>query len=59
LDLFIRLNKEGKTILMVTHDYASIAKKPTRTLVCADGKIEDSATNKTMVDFSGLLELND
>jgi cell division transport system ATP-binding protein len=59
LDLFIRLNKEGKTILMVTHDYASIAKKPTRTLVCADGKIEDSAINKTMVDFSGLLELND
>ena len=58
LDLFISLNKEGKTIIMVTHDYASIAKKPARTLVCADGKIEDSATNKTMIDFEGLLELN-
>lgn len=58
LDLFISLNKEGKTVLIVTHDYASIAKKPARTLVCTEGKIEDSATNKTMVDFEGLLELN-
>ncbi len=59
LDLFIRLNKEGKTVIMVTHDYASIANKPARTLVCANGKIEDSVTNKTMLDFEGLLELND
>ncbi|MCF6332620.1 MAG: ATP-binding cassette domain-containing protein [Draconibacterium sp.] len=58
LDLFISLNKEGKTVLIVTHDYASIAKKPARTLICADGKITDSATNETMVDFEGLLELN-
>ena len=59
LDLFISLNNEGKTVIMVTHDYASIAKKPARTLVCSDGKIEDSATNKTMVNFEELLELND
>lgn len=58
LDLFIRLNKEGKTVIMVTHDYVSIAKKPTRTLVCVNGKIEDSAVNKTMIDFEGLLEKN-
>lgn len=58
LDLFIRLNNEGKTIIIVTHDYASIAKTPARTLVCMNGKIEDSATNKTMLDFEGLLELN-
>jgi cell division transport system ATP-binding protein len=58
LDLFIRLNEEGKTVIMVTHDYASIAKKPARTLVCAKGEITDSAANKTMVDFKSLLELN-
>ena len=58
LDLFIRLNEEGKTILMATHDYASIAKKPARTLVCANGTIEDSAANNIMVDFEGLLEMN-
>ncbi len=59
LDLFTSLNDEGKTVIIVTHDYASIAKKPARTLVCANGKIEDSASNKTLLDFEGLLELND
>jgi cell division transport system ATP-binding protein len=44
---------------MVTHDYASIAKKPARTLICSAGKIDDSATNKSVVDFEGLLELNE
>jgi cell division transport system ATP-binding protein len=43
---------------MVTHDYASIAKKPTRTLICANGVITDSATNNTTVDFESLLERN-
>lgn len=58
LDLFISLNKEGKTVIMVTHDYASIAKKPTRTLVCAYNGITDSAANNTLVDFESLLEKN-
>jgi cell division transport system ATP-binding protein len=58
LDLFVRLNEEGKTVLMVTHDYAAIAKKPARTLVCENGKINDSAANKTLVDFESLLYSN-
>ena len=58
LDLFIRLNQTGKTVIMVTHDYASIAQKPTRTLICANGVITDSATNNTNVDFESLLERN-
>ncbi len=58
LDLFIRLNGEGKTVIIVTHDYAAIAKKPARTLVCAKGKISDSEANNTMVDFVSLLEKN-
>lgn len=58
VDLFIRLNNEGKTVMMVTHDYASIAKKPNRTLVCANGSITDSANNNTLVDFESLLEMN-
>ncbi|WP_340114163.1 cell division ATP-binding protein FtsE [Maribellus mangrovi] len=59
LDLFIRLNEEGKTVLMATHDYAAIAKKPARTLVCADGTLSDSEQNRTMIEFENLLEAND
>lgn len=39
LQLFIRLNKRGKTIVMATHDYAAIKGKPGRTLVCANAKL--------------------
>jgi cell division transport system ATP-binding protein len=58
LDLFIGLNRQGKTVIMVTHDYASIAKKPTRTLICSNGQITDSAANNSLVDFESLLETN-
>ena len=58
LDLFIRLNEKGKTVLMSTHDYAVIAKKPARTLVCANGKLDDSEANKTILDFENLLDEN-
>lgn len=58
LDLFIRLNTEGITVLMASHDYAVIAKKPARTLICAAGKLNDSETNKVEIDFESLLESN-
>lgn len=58
LDLFTGLNNQGKTVIMVTHDYASIAKKPTRTLICSNGQITDSAANDSVVDFESLLEKN-
>ena len=58
LDLFIKLNKEGKTVLMASHDYAVIAKKPARTLICATGKLNDSEADKVEIDFESLLESN-
>ena len=58
LDLFIRLNEEGKTVLMATHDYAVISRKPARTLVCANGKLSDSAKIREEIKFDSLLEEN-
>ncbi|HYQ56348.1 MAG TPA: ATP-binding cassette domain-containing protein [Draconibacterium sp.] len=58
LDLFIQLNTEGKTILMATHDYAAIAKKPARTWVCAGGKLSDSAKNTDVLEFENILDKN-
>ncbi len=58
LDLFIRLNQQGKTVIMVTHDYASIANRPKRTLVCTNGFISDSTADNSTFDFESLLERN-
>lgn len=51
LNLFIELNKEGKTVMMATHDIAAIASKPARTLICTNGGIHDSSTENIMLDF--------
>jgi putative ABC transport system ATP-binding protein len=40
LDLFIQLNRDGQTIVMVTHD-ERIAAKASRIISMRDGKIED------------------
>jgi cell division transport system ATP-binding protein len=58
LDLFIRLNQEGKTVIMATHDYASIARKPARTLICVNNRLTDSAESNEMLDFESLLDSN-
>jgi cell division transport system ATP-binding protein len=58
LDLFFRLNSEGKTVLMVTRDYAAISGKPARTIVCSNGRISDSMINKEMTGFENLLAKN-
>lgn len=55
MNLFLELNKEGKTIMMATHDFAAIASKPARTLVCASGFMTDSAKENVLVDFESLL----
>lgn len=58
LGLFNSLNQQGKTVIIVTHNYAAIAKKPARTLVCTNGLITDSAKNKSVIDFESLLDWN-
>lgn len=39
LELLRTINKEGKTIIMATHDYAMLMKYPSKTLKCEDGTI--------------------
>lgn len=45
IDVFVQLNKEGQTIIMVTHEkeYAALAD---RTIVMVDGKITSDTMNK-------------
>lgn len=39
LDVLKKINANGKTILMATHDYALLMKFPSKTLKCEDAKI--------------------
>lgn len=56
LNLFTELNSEGKTVLMATHDFAAIASKPARTLVCNYGYLTDSSTQDVLLDFEKLFD---
>lgn len=55
LALLIRLNRDGKTIVMASHDYILIGKYRARTLICEDTKIKDTAIFDGNVDFELLL----
>ncbi|MEK6509859.1 cell division ATP-binding protein FtsE [Myroides sp. C4067] len=39
MELLLKINKNGRTIIMVTHDYALLLKFPAKTLKCDDGTI--------------------
>lgn len=39
LELLKKINAQGKTIIMATHDYALLMKYPSKTLKCEDGAI--------------------
>lgn len=52
LQLLFEISKGGKAVLMATHDYASMKKFESRTLVCMDGKLKDAASINHFSDFS-------
>lgn len=39
MDLLLEINSNGRTIIMVTHDYALLLKYPAKTLKCDEGTI--------------------
>ena len=39
LEVLKKINQNGKTVIMATHDYALLMKFPSKTLKCEDGKI--------------------
>lgn len=55
LKLLLELNKEGKTVVMATHDYALIARHKMRTLVCEGQKLVDVSAAAGALDFNELL----
>ena len=42
MNLLLEISKQGKTILMATHNYNLILKYPSRIIKCEDGMVKDS-----------------
>ncbi len=55
LELLRNLNREGKTIVMATHDYALISRFKMRTLVCEGQRVVDVSSPKGQLDFDEML----
>lgn len=51
-----RINKEGVTIVMATHDYEMIRKFPARKLICENGALREEYQSPEPIDFDMLLD---
>jgi cell division transport system ATP-binding protein len=56
LELFKKINSNGKTVLMATHDKLIVDKFPARTLVCSEGKLIESNTSGELLDFRSFID---
>ncbi len=55
LTVLTQIHKEGKTILMATHDYPIIEKFPARKIICQAGSVSDLESENQRIDFESLL----
>jgi len=55
MELFGKINREGKTILVATHDKLAVEAYPARTLICANGKLNELALPGEMIDFKAFV----
>ncbi|HOY39948.1 MAG TPA: ATP-binding cassette domain-containing protein [Bacteroidales bacterium] len=53
MNILLDLNRSGKTIVMVTHNYAVLKKYPARTVLCENGEIRE-LPNDEAIDMSDL-----
>ena len=57
LRVFMEIYREGKTIVMATHDYPIIQKFPARKIICEAGGIREIDEEETkLIDFESLLD---
>ncbi len=56
LKVFMEINREGKTIVMATHDYPIIRKFPARKIVCEGDTIREIDDDTKVIDFDALLD---
>ncbi len=56
MEVFMEINREGKTVLMATHDYPIIQKFPGRKIVCEEGTIREITDDSNIIDFESLLD---
>jgi len=55
LKVFMKINSEGKTIIMATHDYPLIQKFPARKIICEAETIKELPDDSGIIDFESLL----
>lgn len=53
--LLISISKNGRAVLMATHDYAMIRKFPARTLRCENGRISNVEPTQNYFDFEKIM----
>ena len=55
MDLLIGIQKTGKTVVMVTHNYNLLKKYPFRTIKCENERVTEVETLQE-IDFTSLME---
>lgn len=52
LNLLFEISKNGKAVLMATHDYSTMKKFSSRTIICRDGKLLESESVSDYSEFT-------
>jgi len=55
MKILITISKNGRSILMATHDYGMIRKFPARTVRCENGTLNDVEPNQNYFDFEKVM----